>query len=151
MAAEAANVDRDLKGTLSFLAGSPSEGFGSVSDMNTGFSMEKSIFSSDTLGLRGNVGYGSGSIVGSAASLRHKMADGSEPSFAVSMWNLPAPDLTLHDLQSLALSTSDDLRLGDVLELKFGSELQTIQFMGRVTTFRPFGNHRSPSLAGHRG
>src|SRR5581483_10271779 len=37
--------------------------------------------------------------------------------------------------------------LGDVLELKFGSELQTIQFMGRVTAFRPFGSadlHLSP-------
>jgi hypothetical protein len=147
MAAEAANGDRDLKGTLSFLAGSPSEGYGSVADMNTGFSMEKSLFSSDTLGLRGNVGYGSGSSSVVSASLRHKMADGSEPSFSLSMWNSPAPDLTLHNLQALALSTSDDLRLGDVLELKFGSELQTIQFMGRVTTFRPFGTtdlHLSP-------
>jgi hypothetical protein len=140
--------DRELKGTLSFLAGSPSEGFGSASDMSTGFSMEKSIFSSDTVGLRGNVGYGSSapsSVL--RASFQHKMDNGSEPSFAVTMWNLPAPDLALHGLQSLALTTSDDLRLGDVLELKFGSELQTIQFMGRVTTFRPFGTadlHLSP-------
>ncbi|HSY63880.1 MAG TPA: carboxypeptidase-like regulatory domain-containing protein, partial [Terriglobales bacterium] len=61
LAAEAATHDREMKGTLSFLAGSPSEGYGSVADMNTGFSMEKSVFSSDTLGLRGNVGYGSSS------------------------------------------------------------------------------------------
>lgn len=148
MAAEAANGGRDMKGSLSFLAGSPSEGYGSVADMNTGFSMEKSIFSSDTLGLRGDVGYGSGSTSVVSASLRHKMADGSQPSFAVTMWNSPAPDLALRNLQALALSTSDDLRLGDVLELKFGSELQTIQFMGRVTTFRPFGTtdlHLSPN------
>jgi hypothetical protein len=34
-----------------------------------------------------------------------------------------------------------------VLELKFGSELQTIQFLGRVSAFRPFGSadlHTSP-------
>ena len=34
------------------------------------------------------------------------------------------------------------------MELNFGSELQTIQFMGRVTTFRPFGTadiHLSPN------
>ena len=64
------------------------------------------------------------------------------------MWNLPAPDITLHNLQALALTTSDDVILGDVLELNFGSELQTIQFMGRVTTFRPFGTadfHLSPN------
>lgn len=148
-AAESANADGELKGMLSFLAGSPSEGFGSASDMSTGFSMEKSIFSSDTIGLRGNVGYGSSapsSVV--RASFQHKMDDGSKPSFALTMWNLPAPDLALHSLQSLALTTSDDLALGDVVELKFGSELQTIQFMGRVTTFRPFGTadlHLSPN------
>jgi hypothetical protein len=140
MVTESAKGDRDLKGTLSFLAGSPSEGFGSTSDVSTGFSMEKSIFSSDTIGLCGNVGYGSSSPSAVLrASFRHKMDDGSEPLLAVTMRNLPAPDITLHSFQALALTTADDLTLGDILELKFGSELQTIQFMGRVTTFRPFG------------
>jgi hypothetical protein len=149
VAAESAKTDRELKGTLSFLAGSPSDGFGSASDMSTGFSMEKSIFSTDKIGLRGNVGYGSSSPSSVLrASFRHKMDDGSEPSFALTAWNLPASDLALHSLQALALTTSDDVTLGDVLELKFGSELQTIQFMGRVTTFRPFGTadlHLSPN------
>lgn len=148
LAVESARNDRELKGTLSFLSGSPSEGFGSVSDMSTGFSVEKSIFSSDTIGFRGNVGYGSSSPSAVLrASLRHKMDDGSEPSFAVTMWNSPAPDVTLHNFQAFALTTSDNLTLGNVLELKFGSELQSIQFMGRVTTFRPFGTadfHLSP-------
>jgi hypothetical protein len=138
-----------LKGTLSFLAGSPSEGFGGDSDMSTGFSMEKSIFSSSTIGLRGNVGYGTStpsSVL--RASFRHKMDNGSEPLFAVTMRNLPAPDITLHSFQALALTTADTFNLGDVVEVKFGSELQTIQFMGRVTTFRPFGTidlHLSPN------
>jgi hypothetical protein len=51
-------------------------------------------------------------------------------------------------LQALALNTSDDLILGDVFELKFGSELQTIQFMGHQSAFRPFGSlsmHLSPN------
>jgi hypothetical protein len=42
---------------------------------------------------------------------------------------------------------ADDVSLGDVLELKFGSELQSIQFLGKVTAFRPFGSvgaHLSP-------
>jgi hypothetical protein len=145
---ESARGDRELRGTLSFLAGSPSEGFGSASDMSTGFSMEKSIFSSSTIGLRGNVGYGTSSPSSVLrASFSHKMDDGSEPLFAVTMRSLPAPDITLHSFQALALTTADTVTLGDVLELKFGSELQTIQFMGRVTTFRPFGTadlHLSP-------
>jgi len=147
--AEAGKSSRDVKGTLSFLAGSPSNGFGSASDVTTGFSMEKSIFASDTIGLRGDVGYGSSSPSAVLrASFRHKMDDGSEPLLAVTMRSLPAPDLTLHSFQALAVTAADDFTLGDVLELKFGSELQTIQFVGRVNTFRPFGTadlHLSPN------
>jgi len=141
--------DRDLKGTLSFLTGAPSEGFGSVADMSTGFSVEKSIFASDRIGFRGNVGYGTNcptSVL--RASFQHNMMDGSGPSIAVTMWNAPAPDLVLHNFEALALTSSDDVKLGDRMEVKFGSELESIQFMGRVTTFRPFGAadfHLSPN------
>ena len=141
--------DRELKGSLSFVTGAPSEGFGSVADMSTGFSVEKSIFASDRIGFRGNVGYGTNcptSVL--RASFQHNMMDGSGPSIAVTMWNAPAPDLVLHNFEALALTSSDDVRLGDRMEVKFGSELESIQFMGRVTTFRPFGEadfHLSPN------
>jgi len=69
---------------------------------------------------------------------------------AFTMRRLAAPgiDSRTTALQALALSASDEFTLGDVLELRFGSELQTIQFMGRVTAFRPFGSadlHLSPN------
>ncbi len=148
-ASESEKADRELKGTLSFITGAPSEGFGSVADMSTGFSVEKSIFASDTIGLRGTVGYGTNSLSSVVrASFEHKTPDGSGPSVAVTMWNAPAPDLVLHNFQALALTSSDDMKLGDRMEVKFGSELQSIQFMGRVTTFRPFGSadfHVSPN------
>jgi hypothetical protein len=143
--------NHELKGTLSFVAGSPSEGFGSASDVSTGFSVERSIFSSGTVAVRGNVGYGSGSPAAVLrASYIHKMDNGSEPQVAFTMRRLAAPDINLHSaaLQALSLTTSDDITLGDILELRFGSELQTIQFMGRVTAFRPFGSadvHLSPN------
>src|SRR4029077_342365 len=55
-AGEKNNADKhDLKGTLSFVAGSASGGFGISSDMSTGFSLERSFFSSGTVALRGNV------------------------------------------------------------------------------------------------
>jgi hypothetical protein len=145
---EAQKSDHDLRGSLSLLAGSAAEGFGSASDLGTGFSLERSIFSSDTIGLQGNVGYGGVSPASVLrASFSHKMDDGSEPSFALTMRNLPAPDLGLHALQAFSLTTADSFALGDVVELHFGSELQTIQFLGRVTAFRPFGSadvHLSP-------
>jgi Carboxypeptidase regulatory-like domain len=145
------NQDHDLKAKLSFLAGSQSQGYGSAPDMSTGFSVERSMFSSGTLALKGNVAYGSGAPAGVLrASYSHRMANGSEPQVALTMRRLAAPDVNLPSsaLQALALTTSDTFAVGDVLELKFGSELQTIQFMGRVNAVRPFGVadlHLSPN------
>ena len=145
-----AGGDRDLKASLSFLAGSPSEGYGGVSDMSTGFSLEHQVFSEDTVSLDGNVGYGQGA---GAAILRtsytHKTASGSEPTVALTVRRLAAPEVSFHTqaLQAVSLTTTDDFNIGNVLELKFGSELQTVQFMGRFTSFQPFGTadlHLSP-------
>ncbi|HEX4425374.1 MAG TPA: carboxypeptidase-like regulatory domain-containing protein [Terriglobales bacterium] len=141
----------ELTGTVSFLAGSPSDGFGGASDMSTDFSLQKSLFSSGTVALHGDVGYGNG--VPDAifrASYSRKLANGSSPEVALTVRHLASPDVNLpnSDLQALALNTSDDLILGDVFELKFGSELQTIQFMGHQSAFRPFGSlsmHLSPN------
>jgi hypothetical protein len=141
---------REMKGTLSFFAGGPSDGYGSLSDMSTGFSVEKSMFSAGTLGFSGSVGYGSGSPEGvMRASYRHHMENGSEPEVALTIRQLAPPDANLHDaaLQAISLMTGSNFSVGNVLELHFGSELQTIQFMGRVSAFRPFGSadlHLSP-------
>lgn len=142
---------RDLKASLSFLAGSPSEGYGGVSDMSTGFSVVHQMLRGDTVSLEGNVGYGQG--VGAAilrSSYTHKTASGSAPTVALTVRRLAPPDggFRTRGLQAIGLTTSDDITLGDVLELQFGSELQTVQFMGRVTAFRPFGTadlHLSPN------
>ena len=144
------NNRHEVTGTLSFLAGSPSDGFGSSSDVSTGFSVEKSIFTSGTVAVSGNVGYGSGSP---AAILRaaysHQMANGSTPEVAFTMRRLAPPDGNHAAPQALTLTTSDNFNLGNILELRFGSELQTIQFMGRVNAVRPFGTadlHLSPDM-----
>ena len=143
--------NHETTGSLSFLAGSAAGGYGSGSDLSTGFSVERSIFSAGHVGVSGSVGYGEGLP---AAVLRttysHKRADGSEPSFALTMRRFAPSDPNLHNaaLQALALAVGDDFSVGDVVELKFGSELQTIQFLGRVTAFRPYGSadvHLSPN------
>ncbi len=149
--AESSDPNHELKGSLSFVAGSASEGFGSASDMSTVFSVEKSVFASGTMALQGDVGYGNGSPNAVLrASFSHTSANGSKPQMAITMRRLAAPGIDSHTsaLQALALSASDEFSFGNVLELHFGSELQTIQFMGRVTAFRPFGSadvHLSPN------
>jgi hypothetical protein len=142
--------DHDLKGSLSFFAGSVAEGYGSGSDMSTGFSLERSVFSTDVVSVSGNVGYGDSLP---AAVLRgdysHRLPDGSGPSMGVVVHRFAPSDPNLHyaSLQAVGFSAADDVTVGNVLELKFGSELQTIQFLGHVSAFRPYGSvdlHLSP-------
>jgi len=149
LASSAEKENHDLKGTVSFLAGSPSEGFGSP-DMSTGFTLEKSVFSAGTVALHGNLGYGEAPAGVLRASYSHKLGNGSQPQVALTFRSLPTSgaDLRNANLQALALTTSDSLTVGNVLELRFGSQLQSIQFMGRVTAFSPFGTadlHLSPN------
>jgi len=101
--------------------------------------------------LQGNVGYGQGA---GAAILRtsytHHAANGSEPTVALTVRRLAPPvgSFRQQGLQAFGLTTTDEMQVGNVLELKFGSELQTVQFMGRFTAFRPFGTadvHVSPN------
>jgi hypothetical protein len=141
----------DMRGSLSFLGGSAAGGYGTGSDMSTGFSLERNIFSVDRVGLKGNVGYGDGLPAAVLrASYSHALPDGSGPSMGVAVRRFAPSDPNVHNasLQSVALSGADDFAVDDVLEVKFGSELQSIQFLGRVTAFRPYGSanlHVSPN------
>lgn len=144
-----------LKGNVTLLAGSPGEGFGSPSDMSAAFSVERSLLSSGTLRLNGDVGYQSDGTGIPAAFLRTTYTGRYnpvfEPSLSITALRLNSPDFNSmpgDSLQALSVTSSDRVVLGDLLELKFGSELQTIQFMGRVRAFKPFGSadlHISPN------
>ena len=150
-AASTEKPDHQMRGTVSFLAGSAAGGYGTGSDMSTAFSLERSIFSDGHLAFSGDVGYGYGlpaAVVRSSYS--HKLASGSTPTVGLTLRRFAPADPNLHNvaLQAIALSASDDFSLGDVLELKFGSELQTIEFLGHLNAFRPFGTadfHVSPN------
>src|ERR1700687_1998657 len=140
-------ADHDLKGTLTFLAGSPGQGFGSSSDMSAGFDVERSLLSSGTLRLNGNLGYGAYGQRIPAAVLRttytNRFNGVFEPSVAITALRLNSPDQNAMPgatLQALSVTSSDRIVLGKMLEMKLGSELQTIQFMGRVHAFKPFGS-----------
>jgi hypothetical protein len=145
----------DLKGTLTFLAGAPGHGFGSSSDMSAAFSVEHSLLSSGTLRLNGNLGYGSGGDIIPAAVLRttytSRFNNVFEPSLSLTASRFSAPGLNSlpgATLQALSLTSSDRVVLSNILEMKFGSELQTIQFLGHAQAFRPFGSadlHLSPN------
>jgi hypothetical protein len=143
--------DKVLKARVAFLAGSEGGGFGTSPDMTTSFNVERSLFTAGTLALRGNVGYGPGAAPGTVlrTSYSHRLASGSEPQVSFTLRRFATPDMAAHDaaLQALALSLSDNISVADILDLSFGSEYQTIAFMGHVSAFRPFASadlHLSP-------
>ena len=137
----------DLKGALSFMAGSPGQGFGSPADMNAGFAVERSLLSSGTVRLNGSLGYGTDGQSIPAAVLRttytNRFNGMFEPSMSITALRLNSPDqyaMPGAALEALSVTTSDRIVLGSKLEMKLGSELQAIQFMGRVHAFKPFGS-----------
>src|SRR5579872_7133993 len=76
--AAAEKQNHDLRGTLSFFSGSAAEGYGSGSEMSTGFTLERSIFADSRLNFSGNVGYGVGMPAAAVrASYSHRLSDGS--------------------------------------------------------------------------
>lgn len=134
--------DKVLKARVSFLAGSDGEAY-STPDMATNFQIEQSIFSTGTLGFDGSVQ--TGTTEPSAifrASFKHKMDNGSEPEIAITARRFATPEMVggRSALQALAMSMKDSMTIGSALELNYGSELQTIQFLGTATAFRPYGS-----------
>ena len=135
--------DRVLKASVSFLAGSDGQGFGGSSDMSTSFNMEQSLFGSGKLSFDGDVGYGPATPAAVVrASYSRTMPDGSRPELSFTARRFASPELAEHNaaVQALAFSMSNTTNFGELLELSYGGEMQAIQFMGRVNSFRPFGS-----------
>lgn len=134
--------DKVLKAKIAFMAGSDGGAY-STPDMSTNFAFEQSVFGAGTLAVDGNVGYGTGTpsaIV--RAAYKHQFENGSSPEFAITARRFMTPEMVAHRtaLEALALSMSDSTTVADMLELNYGAELQTVQFFGRATAFRPFGS-----------
>ena len=140
---ESSQQDRILKGSLAFMAGGSNEGYGSASDMGTVFALEPSLFSWGSFAFDGSLGYGTGTPDGVLRATFLSGGAGDSPhQLAFTVRRFSAPDLMVHrgSLQAFALSSANTLQVGDVLELQYGGELQTIQFMGRANAFRPYGS-----------
>ncbi|MGO8984136.1 MAG: carboxypeptidase-like regulatory domain-containing protein [Terriglobales bacterium] len=139
--------DHELRGSVTLLAGSPGQGFGSPSDVTAGFAVERALLSTGTLRLNGNVGYDSEGQGIPSAVLRTTYTNSFngvfEPSVAITALRFNSPDsnnIPGASLQALSVTSSDRVVIGDRFEMKVGNELQTIQFMGRVNALKPFGS-----------
>jgi hypothetical protein len=129
-----------LTARLSFVAGSDAQGYGSSPDVSTRIWIEHPMAES-TLGFGGNIGYAGSPSATVRAAYTRRLANGSTPQLSASFRRFAAPDPALRDaeLGIASLTASDSFRLGDVVEVRFGSELQTVQFIRRVNAALPFG------------
>jgi hypothetical protein len=137
-------ADPGLKAGLAFLADSGDSAPFAPSGEMTSFRMEHSLFSAGTVSVNGKVGYnGNGSVPWSVVrtAYSHRMPDGSTPQLAVTVRNFSSPSPQLRDanLQVVALSAQNTTSLMNALEFSYGSEFQSVNFMGHGESFRPFG------------
>ena len=138
---ESASDDKGTTGSLAFMAGGSSQGYGSAADLGTAFSVEHSLFHTSTIGLEGNLGYGTGIPDGVVrASYRRPGNEGWTPTIALIVRRFATPDAVPHRgaLEAVAITYSDGFSIGDLLDFQFASEAQNIQFLGHgATAFRP--------------
>src|SRR5208283_5044053 len=151
---ESAQHDRSTTGTLAFMAGGSSEGYGSAADLGTAFNVEHSLFRTAVIGLAGDLGYPGGGVPDGVVrvSYRRQNEDGWTPTVAFTVRRFSTPDEVPHGgaLQALAMSYSDGFSVGELIDFQYGGDAQAIQFLGReVNAFRPAGTadmHLTPNL-----
>ena len=144
--------DRAMKASVAFMAGAEAGGFGSAGDMTTAFALEKSLFSSGTLSLNGNIGASAGDPTGVLrASYSHNFGDTARPTFTVTYRHFAAPGVAVQNspYAAVQMSSSDSMTVAGFIDLTYGADLQSMEFANRVTALRPHGSvdvHLSPNF-----
>ena len=146
------NSNHPVKASVAFMAGSGADGFGSSGDMTTAFALEKSMFSTGTLSLDGNIATSTTDPTGVLrASYAHSFGDVSRPTVTVTYRHFAAPGSAVLNspYSAIEMSSSDSMTIGDFVDLAYGADVQALQFANRVTTIRPHGSvdvHISPNM-----
>lgn len=143
LASTAAGESHDyhgVKGKVAFVAGAQADGFGSAPDYGTSFDVRQALFAADTLSFDGRVGNGNGQPAGVIrTSYKHQFANGDTPTIAVTLRHTaPQGSIAANALSSVAFTFSNTTSLGGLVDLSYGSEVQGVQFIRRISGVRPF-------------
>jgi hypothetical protein len=138
-----------LKAKLAFIAGSEGEDFNGT-DMGTAFMVERSIFGDGTVSFNGNVDANQGRAGMLRASYAHRLSDGSRPQASFTMRRFSTP-LTAGDapLSAMSLRLSNSTSFLGFLDMSYGGDLESVQYVGHTNAWRPFGTvdaHLSPQM-----
>ncbi len=133
--------DRTLKARVAFVAGGGSEGYGGAIDYATIFGVDQAISSNDALGFTGQVGYDNGEPIGVVrTAYSHHFQNGQDPHIAFTVRRSAPVGTQASTLNSMQWTYSDQQTIADFIELNYGSELQSVQFLRRMSRLRPFGS-----------
>lgn len=143
LASSAKNENHDnhsVKGKVAFVAGAQADGFGSAPDYGTSFDVRQALFAADTLSFDGRVGNGNGQPAGVIrTSYKHQFANGDTPTVAVTLRHTaPQGSVATNALSSVAFTFSNTTNVGGLVDLSYGSEVQGVQFIRRISGVRPF-------------
>ncbi|MFL6299576.1 MAG: carboxypeptidase-like regulatory domain-containing protein [Terriglobales bacterium] len=131
--------ERALKAKLAFIAGSEGQDFTST-DMGTSFMVERSLFGDGTVSFDGNVDASQGRTGMLRASYAHRMSDGSRPEVSFTMRRFATPIVTGDaPLSAMALRLSNSASFLGFLDMSYGGDLESVQFVGHTNAWRPFG------------
>ena len=129
-----------VSGKVAFVAGAQADGFGSAPDYGTSFDVRQALFSTDMLSFDGKVGNGNGQPAGVIrTAYRHQFATGDTPTIAVTLRHTAPPgSIAANALSSVAFTFSNTTNVGGLIDLTYGSEVQGVQFIRRISGVRPF-------------
>jgi hypothetical protein len=142
---------KELKAKLAFIAGSEGDDFGNTADMGTAFMVERSLFGSGTVSFNGNVDANQGRAGMLRASYSHHLTDGSRPEVSFTMRRFATPITAAGEapLSAMSLGLSNTTSVLGFLDMTYGGDLETVQYIGRTNAWRPFGTidaHLSPKM-----
>jgi hypothetical protein len=150
--AQRAAVFSDTRGVLKVSAGegASASGIATEADMGTAFALATALYGSNLLQVSGNLGYGAQTGAPSAAfrtSYSRNVA-GTTPEVSLTMRQLFMPsrlnaalagnDAALPMIRSMTASYEDSNQEADNVTLRYGTTLDTVTFLNRLSYFSPF-------------
>jgi hypothetical protein len=129
---------------------------GSQADLGTAFALATSLFGGNQVGVSGNFAYGSNAgipIAGFRTSFSREQGFASNAEVHLTMRQVYLParigsalstaaSAGIPALQSMALSFSDRRQIGDLIEIEYGSSIETVSFLNRLNYISPFARIR---------
>lgn len=143
--------ERALQGSVQFVAGNDSHGFGQDPALRTGFDMAYALTGSQQLALAGSAGWERSAPAASMrAAWNRRAADGGSSTLSMTVrqlflpseyWNQAGDFLSPSDrrVQSLTLGYEEEKVLNEHLRVQMGSLYDSLSFGSRMTRWSPFG------------